>query len=128
MVTDLVAGRYRPIDRHAIGGMASVWRARDERTGELVALKRIHPHLMADPAARARLDREAAALRLVDHPAVVRPRDLIDDPHDPALVMDFAEGRPLSERIAEGPLPTDEAVAIARTVADALGVAHGLGV
>lgn len=128
MVSDLVADRYRPLERYAVGGMATVWRARDEHTGEVVALKRIHPHLVADPAARARLDREAAALRLVDHPAVVRPRDVVDDPDDPALVMDFAEGRPLADRIAEAPLSPDEAVAIAGTIADALAVAHSHGI
>ena len=93
--------------------MATVWRARDERTREIVALKRLHPHVVADATARARLEREAAALRAVDHPAIVRPRDLIDDPEEPALVMDFVAGRPLDERIAEGPLPTGEAIAIA---------------
>src|SRR5512143_1238642 len=128
MVSRLVTDRYLPLERHAVGGMATVWRARDELTGEIVALKRIHPHLVADPAARARLEREANALRLVDHPAVVRPRDVIDDPDDPALVMDFAEGRPLSERIAEGPLTPDEALAIAGTIADALAVAHDHGI
>ena len=128
MVTDLIAGRYLPLERHAVGGMATVWRARDERTGEEVALKRIHPHLVADPVARTRLEREAAALRAVDHPAIVRPRDVIDDPDDPALVMDFAEGRPLGNRIAEGPLSSDEAVAIAMTIADALAVAHRRGI
>jgi eukaryotic-like serine/threonine-protein kinase len=124
----LIAGRYRLLDRHAIGGMATVWRAKDERTGEIVAIKRLHPHVVADPVARSRLEREAAALRAVDHPAIVRPRELIDDPEAPALVMDFVAGRPLDERIAMGPLPPDEAVAIIGVVADALGVAHAHGI
>ena len=124
----LVADRYRLLDRHAVGGMATVWRARDERTREIVALKRLHPHVVADPNARARLERESEALRAVDHPAIVRPRDLIDDPDSPALVMDFVDGRPLDERIADGPLPTGEAVAIATIVADALAVAHDRGI
>jgi serine/threonine protein kinase len=124
----LVAGRYRLLDRHAVGGMATVWRAKDERTGEIVAIKQLHPHVVADPVARARLEREAAALRAVDHPAIVRPRELIDDPEAPSLVMDFVAGRPLDERIALGPLPPDEAVAIIGVVADALGVAHAHGI
>src|SRR6266540_5026992 len=113
MVGELIAGRYRPLERRGVGGMAAVWRALDERTGEQVALKRIHPHLVADPTARARLQREAEALRLADHPAIARPRDIVDDPDNPALVMDFVEGRPLADRIADGPLPVEEAMAIA---------------
>jgi serine/threonine protein kinase len=53
---------------------------------------------------------------------------LIEDPDAPSLVMDFVSGRPLSDRIAEGPLPPDEAVAIAGVVADALAVAHDHGI
>jgi serine/threonine-protein kinase len=108
--------------------MATVWRARDEWTREIVAIKQLHPHVVADPVARARLEREAEALRTVDHPAIVRPRGLIDDPDAPSLVMDFVSGRPLSERIAEGPLRPEEAVAIAGIVADALAVAHDHGI
>jgi hypothetical protein len=123
-----IGDRYTLLDRHATGGMATVWRARDEWTRESVAIKQLHPHVVADPVARARLEREAEALRAVDHPAIVRPRGLIDDPDAPSLVMDFVSGRPLSERIAEGPLPPDEAVAIAGVVADALAVAHDHGI
>jgi serine/threonine protein kinase len=125
MVDKLIGGRYRLLERHAIGGMAALWRARDERTGEVVALKRLHPYLANDPGARSRLVREAAALKAVDHPSITRPREVIDDPDDPALVMDFAEGRSLKERLtADGALEPEEAVAIAATVADALAVAH----
>src|SRR6187402_2267133 len=123
-----IGDRYTLLDRHATGGMATVWRARDEWTREIVAIKQLHPHVVADPVARARLEREAEALRTVDHPAIVRPRGLIDDPDAPSLVMDFVSGRPLTERIAEGSLPPDEAVAIAGVVADALAVAHDHGI
>ena len=108
--------------------MATVWRARDEWTREIVAVKRLHPYVVADPAARARLEREAAAMRAVDHPAIVRPRELVEDPDAPSLVMDFVEGRPLDERIARGPLPPGEAIAIASVIADALAVAHDHGI
>jgi hypothetical protein len=123
-----IGDRYTLLDRHGTGGMATVWRARDEWTREIVAIKQLHPHVVGDPIARARLEREAEALRTVDHPSIVRPRGLIDDPDAPSLVMDFVSGRPLSERIAEGPLPADEAVAIAGVVADALAVAHDHGI
>ena len=129
MVKELIAGRYRPLERHAVGGMSSIWRAHDEWTGETVAVKRLHPFLVSDPVARERLIREAAALRALDHPSIVRPREVIDDPADPALVMDFATGRSLQSRLAEtGPLNADEAVGIMTAVADALAVAHGAGI
>ncbi len=129
MAERLIDKRYRPLERRAIGGMATLWRARDERTGEVVAIKRLHPYLVTDPDARRRLVREAAALQAVDHPAIVRPRDVIDDPNDPALVMDYAAGRSLAERLAEdGPLDPEEAAAIAGTIADALSVAHDAGI
>ena len=128
MDPDLIAGRYRLLDRHATGGMATIWRARDEWTREIVAVKRLHPYVVTDPAARARLEREADAMRTLDHPAIVRPRELIEDPDAPALVMDFVAGRPLDERIAAGPLPPGEAIAIATVIADALAIAHEHGI
>lgn len=129
MASDLVGGRYRLLERHAVGGMAALWRAKDERTGEIVALKRLHPFLITDSTARARLEREASALRALDHHAIIRPRELIDDPDDPALVMDFAEGRSLAERLAsDGPMARDEAIAVVGTIAEALAVAHRAGI
>src|SRR6188474_1237943 len=111
MVDGLIDGRYTPLERRAVGGMATVWRARDERTGEIVAIKRLHPFLVADADARRRLVQEAAALEAVDHPAIIRPRGIIDDPNEPGLVMDFASGQPLDERLAaDGPLAPEEAV------------------
>jgi serine/threonine protein kinase len=129
MADTRIGGRYTPLQRHASGGMSTLWRALDERTGEVVALKRLHPFVIADPDARERLIREAAALESVDHPAVVRPRELLDDPDDPCLVMEFARGRALDAILAEeGRLDANEAAAIAGTVADALAAAHQAGV
>ena len=64
----------------------------------------------------------------MDHPAILHPRELVEDPDAPSLVMDFVEGRPLDERIARGPLPPGEAIAIAGVIADALAVAHDHGI
>jgi serine/threonine-protein kinase len=109
--------------------MSAIWRAHDEWTGETVAVKRLHPFLVSDRVARERLHREAAALRALDHPSIVRPREIVDDPADPALVMDFATGRSLQARLEEaGPLAPDEAVGIMTAVADALAVAHAAGI
>ena len=75
-----------------MGGMASIWRAIDTSTGETVAVKRLHPHLVDDPAARERLVREAAAMQALHHPNVVSVRDLVADAEDPAIVMDSWRG------------------------------------
>ena len=75
----LLGGRYRLLEAHAMGGMASVWRAHDERTGEVVAVKRLHPHLIADEGARERFRREAAAMEAIRHPNVVAVRDAVID-------------------------------------------------
>ena len=98
----LLGGRYRLLEAHAMGGMASVWRAHDERTGEVVAVKRLHPHLIADEGARERFRREAAAMEAIRHPNVVAVRDAIIDEDEPALVMDFVAGRSVAELAADG--------------------------
>jgi protein kinase-like protein len=124
----LVGGRYRLLESHALGGMASVWRAADEQTGDVVAIKRLHPHLLADPGARERLLREAAALEVVRHPNVVGIRGVIAE-DEPALVMDFVEGSSLADLLAEGrTFGQAEALAIAAAAADGLGAAHEQGI
>jgi protein kinase-like protein len=124
----LVGGRYRLLESHALGGMASVWRAADEQTGDVVAIKRLHPHLLADPGARERLLREAAALEVVRHPNVVGIRGVIAE-DEPALVMDFVEGSSLTDLLAEGrTFGQAEALAIAAAAADGLGAAHEQGI
>jgi serine/threonine-protein kinase len=108
--------------------MASIWRAADEATGDVVAIKRLHPHLLADADARERLRREAAAMGLVHHPNLVRIRGVIED-DDPALVMDFVEGSSLGELIAQRRRFTQpEGLAIAAAAADGLAAAHAHGI
>jgi serine/threonine-protein kinase len=124
----LVGGRYRLLESHALGGMASVWRAADEQTGDIVAIKRLHPHLLADPGAKERLLREAAAMEVVRHPNVVGIRGVIAD-DEPALVMDFVVGSSLADLLAEGRrFDQAEALAIAAAAADGLGAAHEQGI
>ena len=126
----ILGGRYWLLEPHAMGGMASVWRAVDGRTSDTVAIKRLHPHLVADEGARARLEREAATLAGIRHPNVVAVRELLLDTDDPALVLDFVEGRSLADRLASdrGPLPLGEALAIAVAVADGLASVHAAGI
>ena len=125
----LLGGRYRLLEAHAMGGMASVWRAHDERTGEVVAIKRLHPHLVEDEGARERFRREAAAMAAIRHPNVVAVRDAVLDEDEPALVMDFVAGRSVAELAADGhTFEEAEALAVGAAVADGLAAVHERGI
>jgi serine/threonine protein kinase len=129
MEQSVLFGRYRLLSRVGAGGSAQVWRAEDARTGEEVAVKRLHPVVFADPAARRRLERESRALQALDSPNIVRIRDshLTDD--EAALVLDFVPGVSVSERLAEhGRLSAAETVRVVRDVGAALSTAHAAGV
>lgn len=109
--------------------MASVWRALDERTGDEVVVKRLHPHLVADPTARARLSREADSLRAVRHPNVVRVRDAVIDGDEPALVLDLVRGRSVADMLADGHrFDEAETLTIAAAIAEGLAVVHRAGI
>jgi eukaryotic-like serine/threonine-protein kinase len=129
MADQLILDRYRLLERLAVGGSAEVWRARDEQLGRDVAVKRLHPHLVPDDAARKRLAAEARAAAGLSHPVVVGIYDVDAAGDSPALVMELVDGESLATRIARsGPLPAREAVAVAADVADALFHAHQFGV
>jgi serine/threonine-protein kinase len=122
-------GRYRLIERAGSGGSAEVWRAIDERSGEEVALKRLHPVVFGSEAGRRRLVREFRALRGLRHPNVVGVRDLEIGTDEAAIVLDYVRGPSLRERLAaDGRLPPDAAVRIASQVASALAAAHEAGI
>ncbi len=124
---ETVGGRYRLDERIGSGGMAEVWRATDERTGETVALKRLHPSLAQDPASRARFRREVEAARAVEHSAVVRVRDAGEGPDGAWLVMDHLAGGSLADRLGAGPLPGDAVAVIGADLAGALAAVHAAG-
>ncbi|MDX6273623.1 MAG: eukaryotic-like serine/threonine-protein kinase [Frankiales bacterium] len=116
------------------GGSGEVWRARDERSGALVALKRLRSdsHAHGDPESRDRLRREAALLAGLAGPHVLPMRDLLITEHGPVLVLDYAEGGSLAGLLgARGRLEPAELVTLgvplARTLRDlhARGVVHG---
>jgi serine/threonine protein kinase len=124
----LIAGRYRRRERLGAGGMASVWSARDERTGRDVAVKVLHPHLAGDDRQRGRLRHEAAALASIDDAHVVPVLDVIEDGDMAAIVMPRVEGTTLADRLAEaGAMSEPEALDVAIAVAEALAAAHAVG-
>ena len=122
-------GRYRLLEPAGSGGSAQVWRAIDVASGDEVAVKRLHPIVFADAAARARLRREFHALRSLDEPHVVRVRDLQIDGTDAALILDFVAGPSLAERLAAGPaFRAGEAIEVTMDIAAALTAAHAAGI
>jgi serine/threonine-protein kinase len=129
MAKTVLFGRYRLLEPAGSGGSAEVWRALDTKTGEEVAVKRLHPIVFADENGRARLKREFAALRSLDEPHIVRVRDLRIARNEAAIILDYVPGQSLAERLASGPpFQPAEAVAVARDIASALTAAHAAGI
>jgi serine/threonine-protein kinase len=127
-VGELVAGKYRVEALLGTGGAGAVLGARNELTGRAVALKRLHAGVN-DPQARARFLREARAAGRVRHAHVADILDVVDDPtHGLLLVLERLEGETVAQRLARGSRPEQEALRIARDVADALVAAHAAGV
>ena len=117
---------YQILELVGFGGSGEVWRARDEATGAVVALKRLHS---TDVVARERLRREAAILSSVAGEHVVRVRDVVMTATDAVLVMDFAEGGNLATVLAvRGELAGPEVVTLVAPLAMALADAHDRGI
>src|SRR5918999_2360676 len=121
-------GPYDIVSALGSGGMGDVYRARDSRLKRDVALKFLPDAVAADPERLARFEREAQALAALKHPHIASIYGIEEKSGVRALVLELAEGETLAERIARGPLPVPEAVAIARQIADALEAAHQQGI
>ena len=120
-------GPYRVVDRLGRGGMGEVLRAHDDRLDRPVALKRVHTDARDPEKARQRFRREAQAVALLSHPAIVQVHDWVESDDQDWLVMELVEGRSLEELIAEGPLSPARSVSIAHDVAAGLAAAHEAG-
>lgn len=121
-------GPYEVLAPLGAGGMGEVWRARDTRLDREVALKVLPPALSSHPDRLARFAREAKVLAQLRHAAIAAVYSFEEIDGRPLLVMEVAEGETLAERIASGPLPPAEAIAIAGQIAEALEEAHGKGI
>ncbi len=115
--------RYEVADVIGSGGMATVWRARDNRLGRVVAIKRPHP-APAGSTVLERFAREARAAARVDHPNLVSVFDVGEDDAGPYLVMEFVDGPSL----ASATVPAGEVAAIGAQVAAALAALHEAGI
>ena len=122
-------GNYQVIALLGVGGMGEVYRASDSKLGRVVALKVLLSGLHMEDARRmARFQREAQILAALNHPNIATIHGLEDSGPTHALVMELVEGPTLADRIAEGPLPLEEALTIAAQIADALEYAHERGI
>jgi serine/threonine-protein kinase len=126
--TGVVGGRYVLAEVLGTGGMATVWRARDEVLGREVAVKILSPQCGADRGFVARFEREARNAARVSHPRLVTVFDCGIDGGTAFIVMELVSG-PTLRRVLDqaGALPSGEAVAIAVAVCEGLEVAHAAG-
>ena len=124
-----VGGRYQTQAEIGSGGMGTVYRARDKRTGLVVAVKLLHAHLAQDEAYLERFRREAHIATSLESSHVVKVLDYGEDQGAPFIAMEFVAGKSLRAILRErGRLSENEALAIAVQVVDALAEAHRKGV
>jgi len=119
---------YRIAEKIGEGGMGVVWKALDTALGRDVAIKVLPPGLDAEGERLLRFEREAKLLAALNHPNIAAVYGLHEQDGTRFIAMELVPGEDLSERLARGPLPVDEALAVARQVAEALEAAHEKGV
>ena len=110
------------------GGQGEVYRARDAKLGRDVAIKVLPDEFANDKERLARFEREAKLLASLNHPNIASIYGLEESDGVKALVLELVEGPTLAERIAEGQVSVEEALAIARQMAEALEAGHEAGV
>ena len=121
-------GPYEVLSAIGAGGMGEVYRARDTKLDRDVALKILPEAFVNDAERLARFQREAKVLASLNHPNIAQIHGLEESGDSPALVLEYVEGPTLQDRIAKGPIPLDEALPIARQIAEALEAAHEQGI
>lgn len=124
LVSGTRLGLYEILSPLGEGGMGQVYRATDTTLGRQVAIKILPDHLALDPDRLARFKREAQILASLNHPNIAAIYGLERSDGTTALVMELVEGPTLADRIARGPIPVDEALPIAKQIAEALEAAH----
>jgi serine/threonine protein kinase/Tol biopolymer transport system component len=121
-------GVYEIVAAIGVGGMGEVYRARDPKLNRDVAIKVLLPSVANDPDRLARFSREAQVLASLNHPHIAQIHGLEDANGVRALVMELVEGPTLADRIATGPIRLDDALPIAKQIAEALETAHEQGI
>jgi eukaryotic-like serine/threonine-protein kinase len=119
---------YVLLEKLGRGGMGEVYRARDTRLNRQVAIKFLPEDVAGHPEALRRFEREARTASSLNHPNICTLYDFGEEDGRPYIVMEVIEGETLQERLDRGPLPLNEALKLARQLADALEAAHSDGV
>jgi serine/threonine protein kinase len=117
-------GSYEIVAPLGAGGMGEVYRARDSKLKREVAIKVLPADVAGDREQLARFQREAEVLASLNHPHIAHVYGIEEN----ALVMELVDGDDLSQRISRGPIPIDEALLIAKQIAEALEAAHDAGI
>ena len=121
-------GHYEIVAPLGAGGMGEVYKARDTRLDRTVAIKILPDGLVADQQARDRFEREARTLSRIDHPHICTLYDVGNHDGTAYLVMQYLEGETLAARLAQGPMPVDQALKVGIEICDALTTAHRHGI
>ena len=121
-------GHYDVTSLLGEGGMGQVWQATDTQLNRQVALKILPDAFADDPDRLARFTREAQILASLNHPNIAAIHGIEEAEGTRALVLELVEGPTLADRISKGPIPLDEALPIAKQIAEALEAAHEAGV
>jgi serine/threonine-protein kinase len=121
-------GPYQVTSKIGQGGMGEVYRAKDTRLDRDVAIKVLSEALVRNSSRLSRFEREAKVLAALNHPNIAAIYGLERSADTPALVLELVEGPTLADRVAHGPIPVQDALRIARQIAEAIEAAHELGV
>jgi serine/threonine-protein kinase len=121
-------GPYELLSPLGKGGMGEVYRAKDLKLGREVAIKILPDQFASDPERLARFQREAQVLASLNHPNIAAIYGLEESDGTKALVLELVPGETLADRIARGPIRLDEALPIAKQIAEALEAAHEQGI
>jgi eukaryotic-like serine/threonine-protein kinase len=121
-------GSYEILAAIGAGGMGEVYRATDTSLKRQIAIKVLPASVAADADRLARFQREAGVLAQLNHPNIAAICGLAQSRAAPALVMELVEGPTLADRLTQGAIPVDEALPMARQIADALRAAHAQGI
>ena len=117
-------GHYNVTALLGEGGMGQVWQATDTQLNREVALKILPDVFAADPDRLARFKREAQILASLNHPNIAAIYGIEESDDTRALILELVAGPTLAERLSKGPIPVDEALPIAKQIAEALEAAH----
>ncbi len=128
LVSGTKHGSYEILAPLGAGGMGEVYRARDTRLRREVAIKALPESVARDPERLARLEREARLLAALNHPNIAAIYGLETAEGSPCLVMEYVDGENLAQRLAGGPLPIDDALAVCSQIAAGLEAAHDAGI